>query len=236
MRRLRGLEPGARVLELGAGDGRFVERMRRAGLEARGFEPSSPARGAAARRGVALAEEDPLAGPRPEPREDAIVLWHVLEHLPDPARTLARARAALAPSGRLLVAVPNLASLQAGIGGDRWFQQDVPRHRTHFTPPGLRALLARCGFGSPRVSYLDLEQNPLGMWQTILNRLTGDRDLAFRLLKRDISLRSPRAKLDLALTLALALPLAVVAPLLELGAGLARRGGSIVALAPPARS
>jgi SAM-dependent methyltransferase len=226
----RGLPPGARVLELGAGDGSLVARLREAGFDARGSEPSPLARARARARGVELAE----APPQPGEPEDAVVLWHVLEHLPDPAAELERARRALAPSGRLVIAVPNLASLQARIGGDRWFHQDVPRHRTHLTPAGLTALLERSGFGAPRISHLLVEQNPLGMWQTLLNRFTAERDVLFRLLKRDISLRGGRAKLDVAISLLLAVPLALLAPARELGAGLAGRGGTIVAIATPA--
>jgi SAM-dependent methyltransferase len=245
MRFVGDLPGGARVLEIGAGDGRFVARMRAAGLDARGVEPSPSARARAGDRGLELAEQDPVLGERgdlgSEPAgkgrraEDAVVLWHVLEHLPDPGATLSSARAALGPSGRVVIAVPNLGSLQARIGGDRWFHQDVPRHRLHLTTAGLTALLARSGFGAPRISHLLVEQNPLGMWQTLLNLATSERNVAFRLLKRDISLRGARAKLDLALTMVLAVPLAVVALLLELGAGVARRGGTIVAVAPPRR-
>jgi SAM-dependent methyltransferase len=230
MCRLRGLGRGAQVLEIGAGDGRFVARLREAGLEARGAEPSPSARARAATRGIELAAQARAA----EGSQDAIVLWHVLEHLPEPLATLEQARRWLRPPGRLLVAVPNLGSLQAAIGGDRWFHQDVPRHRTHFTARGLGLLLTRAGFAPSRVSHLVVEQNALGMWQTLLNRATRERDVAFRLLKRDPTLRGPQARRDLVLTALLAAPLALAAPILELGAGLARRGGSVVALASPA--
>jgi hypothetical protein len=134
------------------------------------------------------------------------------------------------PGGRAVVACPNLDSLQARIGGDRWFHQDVPRHRTHFTAAGLATLLDRKGFRVERLSHLVVEQNPLGMWQTLLNRLTRRRDVAFRALKRDLG-REPGSGRDLALT-ALAGPLlAPVAVALELGAGLAGRGGSVVVVA-----
>jgi hypothetical protein len=36
----------------------------------------------------------------------------------------------LKPGAGLLVGVPNLASLQARIGGQYWYHLDVPRHRT----------------------------------------------------------------------------------------------------------
>lgn len=230
MRRLRGLGRGARILEIGAGDGRFVARLREAGYDARGADPSPSARARAAARGIELAAEAQAA----EGSQDAVVLWHVLEHLPEPLAALEQARRWLRPKGLLLVAVPNLGSLQAAIGGDRWFHQDVPRHRTHFTARGLGLLLARAGFAPTRVSHLVVEQNALGMWQTLLNRGTRERNVAFRLLKRDPSLRGAEARGDLALTAMLAAPLALAAPILELGAGLARRGGSVVALARPA--
>ncbi len=230
LRFVRGLPPGARVLEVGAGDGRFVSRLRAAGLEARGIEPSeggvrmARARAAPVERGTV--EE---LGLEPDSL-DAAIAWHVLEHLDDPAAAVARIGTWLRPGGRVVLACPNLASLQARIGGDRWFHQDVPRHRTHFTAAGLRLLLERSGFRLERMAHLLVEQNPLGMWQTLLNRLTRERDVAFRALKRDLG-RGPGVGRDLAVA-AVAGPLLVpVAVALELAAGLAGRGGSVVAVA-----
>lgn len=230
MRFVSELAPGARVLEVGAGDGAFVARLRAAGLDAWGIDPSPAACAAAHRRGVEVtcvgvdtAEVEPSS-------QDAVVLWHALEHFDDPAAALARIRGWLRAGGTLVAAVPNLASLQARLGGDRWFHQDVPRHRTHFTPQGISELLRRTGFAVDRVRHLLVEQNPLGMWQTLLNRVTGERDFAFRLLKRDLGDASAAARArDLAISVVLGLPLAPLAVLLELGAGVARRGGTIVA-------
>jgi SAM-dependent methyltransferase len=230
MRFVRGLSPGARVLEIGAGDGRFVAIMRGAGLDAWGVDPSPAACAAARRHGVRV-ENVSVADAELEPRtQDAVILWHALEHLDEPASVLGRIASWLRPGGGLVVAVPNLAGLQSRIGGDRWFHQDVPRHRTHFTPGGVAALLERTGFRLGRIRQLLVEQNPLGMWQTLLNRLTAERDFAFRLIKRDLSRvdRATRVR-DLLIT-GLTGPVAVpVAIALELGAGLTGRGGSMVA-------
>ena len=73
---------------------------------------------------------------------DVVTIWHVLEHLDDPGAALERIHSWLRPRGGLLVGVPNLRSLQARLGGDRWYHLDVPRHRVHFTGGGLRALLS----------------------------------------------------------------------------------------------
>ena len=70
----------------------------------------------------------------PERTYGLVVLWHVLEHLTDPGAVLERARGWLTSRGCLLVGVPNLESLQARLGGDRWFHLDSQRHLVHFTP------------------------------------------------------------------------------------------------------
>jgi SAM-dependent methyltransferase len=229
MRFIRGLAPGARVLEVGAGDGKLVALMRASGLDARGIDPSPAACAAARASGVEVncvgvddAEVEPGA-------EDAVVLWHALEHFDDPAGALERIRGWLRPAGTLVVAVPNLRSVQARIGGDRWFHQDVPRHRTHLTPAGASALLRRTGYEPDRVRHLLVEQNPLGMWQTLLNRLTPERDFAFRLLKRDLGeIGTQGYGRDLAVTAVAGPLLAPIAVAAEIAAGLARCGGSIV--------
>lgn len=229
MRFVSSLSPGGRVLEVGAGDGKFVARMRSVGLDAWGIDPSPAACAAAAGLGVDVscagvdeAEVEPTS-------QDAVVLWHSLEHFDDPAAALRRIRRWLSPAAPLVVAVPNLASVQARLGGDRWFHQDVPRHRTHFTPRGIAALLERTGFEVGRTRHLLVEQNALGMWQTLLNRLTGERDFAFRLIKRDLGGVPAAAQArDLAVTALAGLALVPVAALFELGAGLAGRGGTMV--------
>jgi SAM-dependent methyltransferase len=226
---LRRVPRNARILEVGAGDGRFAARLAADGYRASGIEPAAGGGAIARSRGVAI-ENVGIEDARIEAAsQDAVVLWHVLEHLDDPRAALDRVRGWLAPGGRAVVACPDLSSLQARIGGDRWFHQDVPRHRTHFTSAGLRALLGRTGYEVERVSHLVIEQNPLGMWQTLLNRLTRERDVAFRFIKRDLGEagRGDRRR-DIAVT-AVAGPLLVpVALALELGAGLAGRGGTMV--------
>jgi SAM-dependent methyltransferase len=222
--------PPARVLDAGAGQGRFVAAARAAGYDAFGIEP--------ARRGLERAWAlGPLVQPVtieaaeiPAGSLDAVTLWHVLEHVADPGAALQRIAGWLRPGGGLLVGVPNLASLQARVGGERWYHLDVPRHRTHFTPAGLTRLLERSGLAPVAVHHLLLEHNPYGMWQSAVNRLTRDPSYVYNLLKRN----ARPASRDLAVS-ALALPLAPMAAAAELAAGVVRQGGTIAVLArrPP---
>jgi SAM-dependent methyltransferase len=218
--------PPARLLDIGAGRGRFVRAAIVAGYEARGIEPS--ARGVSGARSIgAPVEQVGIADAVIDAGSlDAVTLWHVLEHLDDPAGALQRIAGWLAPGGALLVGVPNLASVQARIGGERWYHLDVPRHRVHFTPVGLQTLLRATGFEPVRTAHVLAEHNPFGMWQSLVNRSGGQPSYLYNLLKRNAALTPG----DLVRT-ALALPLIPIAVLAELAAGLARRGGTIAILA-----
>ena len=229
MRFVRGLPPGSSVLEVGAGDARFLAPLARAGFSVHGMEPSEGRAVAARERGVPVEVVGLEEAEIPAGSQDAVVLWHVLEHLDDPAGALGRVRPWLRPGGKLIVAVPNLASLQARLGGDRWFHQDVPRHLTHFTTSGIAALVERSGFELGHVRHVLVEHNALGMWQTLLNFLTGEPNAFYGFVKRSLRYRRRVAALrDLALV-GLAGPLLLpAAGVLELAAGLARRGGTIV--------
>lgn len=219
----RVVSPPARLLDAGAGRGRFVAAAAEAGYDARGIEPSP---GAAVRAGPSV-ELATIEDAAVEPSSlDAVSLWHVLEHVDDPAAALQRVAGWLRPGGALLVGVPNLASLQARLGGERWFHLDLARHRTHFTPAGLRALLARTGFEVVAERHVLAEHNPFGMWQTAVNRLTRTPSWLFNALQHNAPLWSRDALVTL-----LALPLVPVAVVVELAAGLARRGGTIAVVA-----
>jgi SAM-dependent methyltransferase len=171
----------------------------------------------------------------PSESADIVVFWHVLEHLGEPGAALRRARNWLSPGGRLVVAVPNRNSLQAKLGGDRWFHQDVPRHRVQFTETGLLELLKASGYQPERARHLMLDQNPLGMWLTLMNRVTIERDVPFRLLKRALRYeRRGDAIRDAVIVVIGSLPLLLLAILLEPVAAIARRGGSVVVQAQPA--
>jgi SAM-dependent methyltransferase len=220
--------PPGRLVDAGAGRGRFVAAARAAGYDAVGIEPSAGAVAVARALYDVELREAGIDGAAFEGL-DAVTVWHVLEHLDDPAAALERIAGWLRPGGGLLVGVPNLASVQARIGGSRWFHLDVPRHRVHFTPAGVRALLERCGFEVVAERHVLLEHNPFGMWQTLVNRVTFTPSWLFRALQRDAPLRVTDAVVTL-----IALPLVPVAALLELACGLARRGGTVAVVATAA--
>ena len=211
------MKPGSAVLDAGAGRGHLTAALDRHGYRAEGIDPSPRGPGIT-RASIEVHAAQGL---------DAVVLWHVLEHMPDPAAALERVRGWLAPSGVLLVAVPNLDSLQARVAGPKWFHLDLPRHRTHFTARGVRELLARARFEPVRVYHLVPEHNVQGMWLALLVRLGMTPGFPFHLLKRNVD-TSAR---DIVLLLVAGPLLLLPALLLELLAAALRRGGTIALVA-----
>jgi len=223
LRELSGMERG-RLLDVGCGKGRFLAAARAAGWDALGIE-YAPASAEAARAayGVEVIVGDflelDLGG-----GFDAITMWHVLEHLPDPAAAVARAGALVRPGGRIVISVPNIDSLQSRLGGERWFHLDLPRHLFQFNPRSLSALVERMGLRVARIGHLYPEMEAIGLVQTMLNRAGLEEDLLYRFAKRDPSARiGPRVVASLMLALAAA-PVAVawsgIAPMLQTGASI----------------
>lgn len=222
-----GLRRGASVHEVGAGDGALLRAFAARGYRVSGSDPFASADGSSGRRVARIAaEEESLS----HASVDLVLYWHVLEHLDEPEVALRRLAPAVHPGGRVVVAVPNTESLQARVGGDRWFHQDVPRHQVHFTRRGLVRLLDRCGFRIIRIRTFSLDQNLLGFVQTLLNFLTRERNVLFRAMKRDLCDSERR---DLLVSLAAVAPATVLALLLESAAVFAGRGGSLIILAEP---
>lgn len=175
-----------RILDVGCGDGAFLARMGQRGFRGHGVEASDVAAAAARSRGLRVDVGD-LAEIHLEPRSyDAVTLWHVLEHLPDPGRALATCRELLSPAGVLVLSVPNFAGLQARLLGRHWFHLDVPRHRIHFEPQTLKQLLSQSGYSIVHSTQISFEYNPYGLLQSVMNLVVRPNHL-YRLLRRSVS-------------------------------------------------
>ena len=138
--------PGARLLDVGCGNGAFLLRMRAAGWEVEGIEPDPAARAFATDAGLPVQAGPLTAGPFEPASFDAVTMNHVLEHLHEPLRVLAACARILRPGGVLWIAAPNGAANGLERYQRHWFPLDPPRHLIFFTPDALRAALSAAGF------------------------------------------------------------------------------------------
>lgn len=190
VRPLLGGGPRPRVADIGGGACAFANALAATGCEVVVFEPNpANARFADASAGVRFVaapfdERATAAAGVADGMLDGITMWHSLEHVPDAMATLALARRLLRPGGVLYVCVPNLQSLQAGVGGTRWCYADIPHHVTHFTIAGLDAALHRTGFVTAAPRRWNAEYEIFGWYQTLLNVLTGSHNFFYNRAKK----------------------------------------------------
>jgi SAM-dependent methyltransferase len=144
-RRLDRVAPAGPVLDVGSGDGSLLRALRARGREAVGLERVADGDGVHARE---IDDFEDRAG-----EWAAVVFWHSLEHLHDPAGALDRAAMLLAPGGIVAIAVPNRSSWQARCFGERWFHLDLPRHLVHLPASALQTGVQARGFVIERASY-----------------------------------------------------------------------------------
>ena len=213
--RLNRVLPPGPVLDVGAGDGTLVRAFLRQGREAVGLEPHAS--------GLHLrsTEIDQMSGDWA-----AVIFWHSLEHLRRPAAALSHAAGLLVPGGRLVVAVPNAASLQAHVFGDRWFALDLPRHLVHLSPAPLLSMTEALGLRAERVNYLRGGQVVFGWVHGLVGWLPGHPDLyeAIRRGEARRSAQSPARRLCALAAAGAAVPVALAAAAAEVAA---RAGGTI---------
>jgi 2-polyprenyl-3-methyl-5-hydroxy-6-metoxy-1,4-benzoquinol methylase len=167
------IEPG-RLIEIGSGTGAFASTAQSAGFQVSAIEMSERCcRYLSEREGIdAICSDRPLEAIASLAPARVVALWHVLEHLPNPAEVLARVAEKVEPGGVLALAVPNPRSLQFRVLRTRWVHLDAPRHLC-LMPPG--ALIGRgrdLGFRRVALSTNDpdgLECNFFG-WVGALRR------------------------------------------------------------------
>jgi SAM-dependent methyltransferase len=162
--------PGARLLDVGCGNGGFLAMMGERGWETVGIDPDAKAVDAAVRRGLDVRQGD-LEGLGDCEPFDAITLNHVIEHVYDPVAELTRARALLRPGGVLWLASPNAHGIGRRMFGPDWVGLDPPRHLTVFTPRALLDVVAAAGFANGRLLRPGLGFPALaGRWSSALAR------------------------------------------------------------------
>jgi len=133
--------PGG-ILDVGAGTGDFVIAAGDKGWESVGVEPNKLARKKAAMKGLQLKAELGDA----KRKFDAITLWHVLEHLPNPEQSIDDLLSLLELNGTLVLALPNFKSWDARYYKRHWAAYDVPRHLWHFSQHSIDAIFKPRGY------------------------------------------------------------------------------------------
>lgn len=149
--------PG-RVLDIGCGSGETLSLLKSIGWDVYGMDIDPKA--------IEIAHANSVENARVGTYEqlsryknnyfDAIRLYHVIEHLDDPANCMRLAYKKLKPGGELIIGTPNGSSILARIGKQYWYNLDCPRHLYVFNPPTLTSLAKNCGFTQCAVRHMSI--------------------------------------------------------------------------------
>lgn len=191
---------GGAILDVGCGSGNFLAELKGLGWQAYGIDPSPIAVRVASGRGFTEVRQGHVeSADYPDAFFDAVTMFHVFEHVPNPRPVLEGMRRILKPGGTLIIGVPHFRSLGSFLYGRRWAGLSFPLHYFHYDVASLSSLLTEYGFTVERTSYANLLSdafvsspegiynlwngyNPprwtYGFWQA-LNRLFGVADYIF---------------------------------------------------------
>lgn len=140
------IQKNKKILEIGSGDGFFLEKMQNYGYKMTGIEVSKQRRTKSRKTtnvnvlDIDLVQNVPNIG-----SFDGIVLFHVLEHIRDPINFLKNILKLLKPRGKLIVEVPNFNDFQIKLNNAYRDWQYQRAHIHYFTPNILKYVFTQAG-------------------------------------------------------------------------------------------
>jgi 2-polyprenyl-3-methyl-5-hydroxy-6-metoxy-1,4-benzoquinol methylase len=139
-------EKGARLLDVGSGNGSFLSVAKSLGYDAWGLEPDPLAVEFSKNQGFNVSQGTlPDSNLQPGTFEH-VTVSHVLEHMHFPVAAMKEIFALLKPGGRLWLTTPNLDSIGHKTFERNWRGLESPRHICIYTQRTLFKLLSDVGF------------------------------------------------------------------------------------------
>ncbi len=143
----RFLPAGRALLDVGANLGHFIREAQQR-YTAIGIEPSPTVVAWGREHFNVCLEPGSIEAEHPAyvGRFDAVTMFDVIEHLPDPRAALERCRRYLVGGGHLFITTPDTGSPIARLLGPHWYYVDLAQHISLFSASNLARLLRECRF------------------------------------------------------------------------------------------
>lgn len=166
------LPAGARILDVGCGDGFHLDLLRRygkPGWELLGVDTDRRAVSAARRRGLEVHDSTIEDAPVEPGSIDLALCIQTIEHVGDPVSVLSAIAARLRPGGRLYLITDNTGSPDFALTrGRHWGGYHFPRHWNLFDRPSMRLLAERAGL---EIEQLGTTASPVNWTYSVRNWL-----------------------------------------------------------------
>jgi len=146
---------GGKILDLGCGTGDTLVLLKKLGWDVYGMDMDENAIATAKKRGLnnlKLGTYNSLDEYQ-DNYFDAVRLYHVIEHLDNPALCLNLIKKKLKKGGELIMGTPNMESLVSKIFKPYWYNLDSPRHLFIFSPRTLKRLVEKNGYFVKKIEF-----------------------------------------------------------------------------------
>lgn len=139
-------KPGGCFLEVGCGSGAALRSMQNKGWRVTGLDFDEGAVSNARSNGLDVRQGQLSAQGFADESFDAVVMSHVIEHVPAPVELLAECRRILKKGGVLVALTPNARSSVHRHYGRNWRGIEAPRHLQIFTRSSLVNIAGCAGY------------------------------------------------------------------------------------------
>lgn len=175
--------PGnADILEIGGGEGIFLDLVKKSGFRVELLEPSVSAAARAKQRGLKV-YNDYFQNINLEKKYDLVCMAHVLEHIDDPLNALEHIKKLLRPNGFLLLTQTNYKGFMPFLLKERWYAWVPDQHFSHFTMEGINYMANATQFKVVDYKYSRLYHGP-SIYHSVIKYIPFLQDQIHVLLKR----------------------------------------------------
>ena len=141
------------LLDVGAGQGFFVDECLKEGIRAEGLEISKEALIYSRKELKIKMYEGTIEEFKPSKKYDVITLWDVIEHVYEPNRFLKIINASLKENGFIFLSTGDIDSLLAKISGPKWHLFNLPEHAYFYSKKTIKKLLNKNNFRILSIEY-----------------------------------------------------------------------------------
>jgi 2-polyprenyl-3-methyl-5-hydroxy-6-metoxy-1,4-benzoquinol methylase len=163
-------DPVGRLLEIGAGGGRYLRRMKERGWHVEGVDIDINLKEKLGKLNIPIHIGDILDLNLTANTYDVIVMSQTIEHVYQPGAVLREVLRLLKPGGKIVLTTPNVASHARALCGRFWRGWEPPRHLHLFSRDTLGRLLHSCGYELDHVSTYSVD-SAIGYHASRLQRL-----------------------------------------------------------------
>ena len=146
----------ASVLEIGTGEGIFLNELSKHRYRTFGIEPSKEAALRAEKLGLDIIQGYFPNDKLKNRKFDLVIMSQVLEHIENPLKVFEDIKEILSENGKIMLVQTNYKGIMPKIFRGKWYAWVPEQHFWHFTPRGILEMAKKQGFKELDCEYSSL--------------------------------------------------------------------------------